>query len=74
MGRIRLNNALGTVEGKVGELAFAHFPDGRILVRKAPVRTAKFTAAELRNQSRFALGVAFLKALKANPAAYPRRT
>jgi hypothetical protein len=70
MGKVRLNNSLGEVDGKVGELAFVHCADGRTLVRKAPVRTAAFTAAELRNQSRFALAVAYLKGLKANPAAY----
>jgi hypothetical protein len=70
MGKIRLNNALGEVDGKVGELAFVHCADGRMLVRKAPVRTAAFTASELRNQSRFTLAIAYLKGLKANPAAY----
>src|ERR1019366_8950514 len=43
---------------------------GRTLVRKAPVRTAAFTVSELRNQSRFALAVAFAKGLQADLAAY----
>lgn len=70
MGKIRANNALGTVQGKIGELAFAHRQDGEILVRRAPVRTEPFTEAELKNQNRFARAVLFVKGLKANPDAY----
>src|SRR5512133_1306634 len=70
MGKIRANNALGTVQGKIGELAFAHRQDGEILVRKAPVRMEPFTDNELKNQSRFARAVLFTRAAKANPALY----
>jgi hypothetical protein len=69
MGKVRANNALGTVQGKIGELAFAHRQDGEILVRRAPVRTEPSTETELKNQSRFARAVLLVKALKANPGA-----
>jgi hypothetical protein len=70
MGRVRTNNALGTIEGKLGHLAFVHCADGRVLVRMAPVRKAAFTPGELRSQSRFARAVAFVRSLRANPGAY----
>ena len=70
MGTVRANNALTVVQGKVGELSFAHYQDGRIIVRKTPGTKTRFTAGQFEQQSRFARAVLFLKAIKGNPVAY----
>jgi hypothetical protein len=70
MGKLRPNTSVGTIEGKVGELVFAHRADGRVIVRKAPVRTEPFTAAERDNQRRFARAVAYARRVKADAGRY----
>src|SRR6516162_10031526 len=70
MGKIIQNLPTGNTTGKVGDLVFVHCADGRILVRRAPVRQKPFRPLELEGQSHFALGVAYVRRLKANPDAY----
>jgi hypothetical protein len=70
MAKVNPHNLTGTIQGKIGGLVFAQCQDGRVLVRQAPQRSAKFTARERANQSRFARAVAYLRRLKACPNEY----
>jgi len=70
MGKVRANNALTVVQGKVGNLSFAHYRDGRIIVRKTPEARTHFTPGQLAQQQRLARATLFVRALKLNAAAY----
>ena len=68
MGKVNPNNAVGIIEGRVGDLIFVRCGDGRIIVRHRPVRTAPFTAGEIASQRHFGRAVAYMKNLPGQPA------
>jgi hypothetical protein len=68
MGKVNPNNAVGIIEGRVGDLIFVKYADGRMIVRHRPVREAPFTAGEVASQSHFGKAVVYMKNLPAQPA------
>src|SRR5689334_12237182 len=66
MAKRRNNPCVGEITGKIGNLV--HYTRyGKQLVRSAPVREEPFTAAELKNQTRFGLAQLFAAAVLTIP-------
>jgi hypothetical protein len=60
------NPAIENLHGKMGDLVF-YLRKGVPCVRKAPVRTKKFTGPEKKNQSRFAQASKFASSVLSDP-------
>jgi hypothetical protein len=61
MGKLDPNTLIGIINGRIGDLVFARTSDGTVIVRPRPQRQARFTLAELANQSQFARASAYVK-------------
>ena len=61
MAKIIPNPAAGQLTGTIGDLVFARYKTGKVVVRKRPVRTAEKKVGELANQQGFTLAVAYAK-------------
>ena len=70
MGMLEPNTIVGILNGKVGNLVLVRMPDGRVVVRRRPVREAGFTGPELVVQSRFKRAVAYVERIRRQPAEY----
>ena len=70
MGMLEPNTIVGIFNGKVGNLVLARMPDGRVIVRRPPVRHAGFTGPELVTQSGFKAAVAYVDRIRRQPAEY----
>ena len=70
MGMLEPNTIIGIFNGKVGNLVLARMPDGRVIVRRRPVRHAGFTGPELVTQSGFRAAVAYVERIRRQPGEY----
>ena len=57
MAKLIPNPAIGAPTGTIGELVFARYKIGKIIIRKRPVRTAEKREGEAANQQGFAKAV-----------------
>jgi hypothetical protein len=63
MANITPNPAAGALSGAIGDLVFVRRKNGKIVVRRRPVRKAGRTSGELANQESFIRAVAYAKAV-----------
>ena len=63
MANITPNPAAGALSGAVGDLVFVRRKNGKIVVRRRPLRKTARTAGELANQESFIRAVAYAKAV-----------
>lgn len=70
MATLTANTVIGILHGRMGNLVFAQAPNGRVIVRRSPIRKAPATSGELLNRSKFAASVAYLKGVILTPGLY----
>jgi hypothetical protein len=63
MANITANPAAGLLSGAIGDLVFARFKNGKVIVRRRPVRKAEKQPGEKANQQSFIKAVAYAKAV-----------
>jgi hypothetical protein len=61
MAKLISNPAIGQLTGTMGDLVFARYKTGKIVVRHRPIRTGEKKPGEAANQQRFALAVVYAK-------------
>jgi hypothetical protein len=63
MANITPNPAAGQLSGTIGDLVFARLKNGKVIVRRRPVRKTEKKAGEIANQAGFIRAVAYAKAI-----------
>jgi hypothetical protein len=63
MANITPNPAAGQLSGTIGDLVFARLKNGKVIVRRRPVRKTEKKAGEIANQAGFIRAVAYAKAV-----------
>jgi hypothetical protein len=63
MANITPNPRSGQFSGKIGDLVFARLKNGKVIVRRRPVRKADKKPGEVANQQSFVRAVAYAKAV-----------
>ena len=63
MANVTPNPTAGQLSGAVGELVFARLKNGKVIVRRRPVRKTEKKPAEIANQNAFIRAVAYAKAV-----------
>src|SRR3569832_1679825 len=57
------NPAAGQLSGAIGNLVFARLKNGKVIVRRRPVRKTEKKPAEITNQNSFIRAVAYAKSV-----------
>jgi hypothetical protein len=63
MANITPNPAAGRLSGAIGDLVFARLKNGKVIVRRRPVRKTEKKSGEIANQEAFVEAVAYAKAV-----------
>jgi hypothetical protein len=63
MANITPNPAAGRLSGAIGDLVFVRLKNGKVIVRRRPVRKTEKKAGEIANQEAFIRAVAYAKAV-----------
>ena len=70
MGMLDPNTLIGILNGKLGNLVFARYPNGKIVVRRRPTVVSAASQAQSSNQALFRQALAYVSRIRSDPAAY----